>query len=286
MYNVEKTKTPSVFKNFDYSLFAAIILLSCIGCFVVSSAVNTFPNSRRMLIVHMGCLVIGGILAIAISFLDYKNFKIPGILFYLFTTLLLVLVPIIGTGDELGSKNRLDFAGFTFQPSEVAKISLVIVASIFLARIYDGEKNKNANIIKFAIYSLIPVVLIAAPKDFGVAAVFICVIFVMMFFCGLHYRYIFVMFGTAVMSAPAIWFWVLNDKRRDRVRVFLNPELDPLDGGWNVLRSKMAVGSGQIFGKGLFKGIQTQNSMVPVKESDFVFSVIGEELGFIGALLY
>ncbi|MFZ5985961.1 MAG: FtsW/RodA/SpoVE family cell cycle protein, partial [Bacillota bacterium] len=81
------------------------------------------------------------------------------------------------------------------------------------------------------------------------------------------------------------WFFVLNEKRKDRIRVFFNPELDPLGSGWNVIRSKMAIGSGQIFGKGLFKGIQTQNSSVPVKESDFIFSVVGEELGFVGAVI-
>jgi len=79
--------------------------------------------------------------------------------------------------------------------------------------------------------------------------------------------------------------FVLNDKRKDRIRVFFNPELDPLGAGWNVIRSKIAIGSGKIFGKGLFKGIQTQNSMVPVKESDFIFSVVGEELGFVGAII-
>lgn len=237
------------------------------------------------MIVHIGCLVVGAMMAVAISFLDYKNFKIPGILFYLFTIALLVLVLFKGTGEELGSRNRLVFMGFTFQPSELAKISIVVVGSIFLKRIYNGEKKKTANIVKFIIYSSIPVLLILAQKDFGVVAVFICAIFIMTFFCGLRYKHILMMLGTGILTAPFVWFFLLNDNRRNRIRVFLNPELDPLDAGWNVIRSKMAVGSGKIFGKGLFKGIQTQNSMVPVKESDFIFSVVGEELGFVGAVI-
>ncbi|NLP14018.1 MAG: rod shape-determining protein RodA [Clostridium sp.] len=285
MYIVEKTKNFNIFKNFDYILFIAVIALSIIGCFVARSAVNTFPSSRKMMIVHIGCLVVGAMMAVAISFLDYKNFKIPGILFYLFTIALLVLVLFKGTGEELGSRNRLVFMGFTFQPSELAKISIVVVGSIFLKRIYNGEKKKTANIVKFIIYSSIPVLLILAQKDFGVVAVFICAIFIMTFFCGLRYKHILMMLGTGILTAPFVWFFLLNDNRRNRIRVFLNPELDPLDAGWNVIRSKMAVGSGKIFGKGLFKGIQTQNSMVPVKESDFIFSVVGEELGFVGAVI-
>jgi rod shape determining protein RodA len=285
MYIVEKTKNFNIFKSFDYVLFIAIIVLSVIGCFVARSAVNTFSSSRKMMIVHIGCLVVGAMLAVAISFLDYKNYKIPGILFYFFTIALLVLVLFKGTGEDLGSRNRLVFMGFTFQPSELAKISIVLVGSIFLERIYNGEKNKTANIIKFIVYTSIPVLLILAQKDFGVVAVFICAIFMMIFFCGLRYKHILMMLGTGILAAPFVWFFLLNDSRRDRIRVFLNPQLDPLNAGWNVIRSKMAVGSGKIFGKGLFKGIQTQNSMVPVKESDFIFSVVGEELGFVGAVI-
>jgi len=285
MYIVEKTKNFNIFKSFDYFLFIAVIALSVIGCFVARSAVNTFPSSRKMMIVHIGCLVVGAVLAIVISIFNYKNFKIPGILFYFFTIALLVLVLFKGTGEDLGSRNRLVFMGFTFQPSELAKISIVLVGSIFLERIYNGEKNKAANIIKYIVYTSIPVLLILAQKDFGVVAVFICAIFIMTFFCGLRYKHILMMLGTGILTAPFVWFFLLNDNRRNRIRVFLNPELDPLDAGWNVIRSKMAVGSGKIFGKGLFKGIQTQNSMVPVKESDFIFSVVGEELGFVGAVI-
>lgn len=285
MYIVEKTKNFNIFKSFDYVLFIAVIALSVIGCFVARSAVNTFPSSRKMMIVHIGCLVVGAVLAIVISIFNYKNFKIPGILFYFFTIALLVLVLFKGTGEDLGSRNRLVFMGFTFQPSELAKISIVLVGSIFLERIYNGEKNKAANIIKYIVYTSIPVLLVLAQKDFGVVAVFICAIFMMIFFCGLRYKYIFMMLGTGILTAPFVWFFLLNDRRRDRIRVFLNPQMDPLKAGWNVIRSKMAVGSGRIFGKGLFKGIQTQNSMVPVKESDFIFSVVGEELGFVGAVI-
>lgn len=285
MYFVEKTKDFNFFKRFDYPLFIAVIILSVIGSVVLSSAVNTMSSGRRMLMVQVGCLVIGAVLSVLISFIDYKDFRVLGILFYIFTIALLVLVLIIGTGDNLGSRSWLNVAGFSFQPSELAKISFILVSSVFLERIYDGQKNKNANIAKLLLYSAIPMALVLAQKDFGTTMVFVFVFFVMVFICGLHYKYVLMMIGAFLMSTPILWFFVLNEKRKDRIRVFFNPELDPLGSGWNVIRSKMAIGSGQIFGKGLFKGIQTQNSSVPVKESDFIFSVVGEELGFVGAVI-
>jgi rod shape determining protein RodA len=134
-------------------------------------------------------------------------------------------------------------------------------------------------------YSAIPMALVVAEKDFGTVLVYMFMFFVLIFICGLPYKYIITMLGTFILSTPLIWFFVLNDKRRNRILVFLDPELDPLGAGFNVIRSKMAIGSGQVYGKGIFKGIQAQNGTVPVSESDFIFSVVGEELGFIGAVI-
>ena len=107
----------------------------------------------------------------------------------------------------------------------------------------------------------------------------------MVFICQIKYKYIIYSISAFLLTTPFIWEYALNDNRRKRILVFLNPNLDQQGSGYNVIRSKMAIGSGQLFGKNLFHGIQTQNSAVPVKESDFIFSVIGEELGFIGSLL-
>lgn len=285
MYFVEKTKDFNFFKKFDYILFFAIVILGTIGAFVVSSAVNYLPSARRMVIVHVGTFLVGIVMSIIISCIDYKDFRTLGIFFYIITTGLLIAVPFIGTGEDLGSRNRIDLGFITFQPSELAKISYVLVAAVFLERIYEDQKNKKLNIFKFLVYSAIPIGLIVAQKDFGTALVFVFAFFVLVFMCGIAYKYLIALLGLFLLSTPFIWFYVLNDKRRDRIKVFLNPELDPLGAGFNVIRSKLAVGSGQIYGKGLYRGIQTQNGNVPVSESDFIFSVVGEELGFIGAII-
>lgn len=285
MYYVEKTKDFNFFKKFDYILFSAIIILSIIGAFVVSSAVNPMGSARRIIIVHVGSIIVGIVAAIIISCIDYKDYRTLGIFFYIVTTGFLVYVLRFGTGEQYGSRSWIDLGFITFQPADLAKISYVLLASVFLERIYDEQKNRKVNIFKFLIYSAIPIGLVLAQKDFGTALVFIFMFFVLIFICGIAYKYLVILVTTFLLSTPFIWFFVLNEKRQNRIRVFLNPELDPLDAGYNVIRSKMAIGSGQIYGKGLYKGIQTQGGYVPVSESDFIFSVVGEELGFIGAVI-
>lgn len=285
MYFLEKSKDFNFFKKFDYLLFFAVIILSIVGAFVVSSAVNPMNNGKRIIIVHVGAIIVGIVVSIIISCIDYKDYRTLGIFFYIITTGLLVYVLFAGTGDQLGSRSWIDLGFITFQPADLAKITYILLASVFLERIYDDQKNKTANIIKFLIYSAIPIGLILLQKDFGTALVFIFIFFVLVFICGIAYKYLVIMATAFLLSTPFAWFFLLNDNRRKRILVFLNPELDPLDAGYNVIRSKLAIGSGQIYGKGLYKGIQTQNRSVPVSESDFIFSVVGEELGFIGAII-
>lgn len=285
MYVVEKTKDFNFFKKFDYILFSAVIVLSIIGAFVVSSAVHPLTSGKRIIIVHVGAILVGIVASIIISLIDYKDYKTLGVFFYIITTGLLVYVLFAGTGEQYGSKSWIDLGFITFQPADLAKITYILLASVFLERIYDEQNNKMANILKFLIYSAIPIALIVVQKDFGTALVFIFIFFVLVFICGIAYKYLVILATAFLLSTPFIWFYLLNDTRRKRIFVFLNPELDPLGAGYNVIRSKMAIGSGQIYGKGLYRGIQTQNRSVPVSESDFIFSVVGEELGFIGAII-
>jgi rod shape determining protein RodA len=108
---------------------------------------------------------------------------------------------------------------------------------------------------------------------------------VFIYIAGIPYRYIFILCGGLMLSFPFVWVYALNDRRRDRILTFISPDRDPQGGGYHVMMSKMAIGSGQLFGQGYGSGIQTQSGSVPVNESDFIFSVVGEELGFIGGVI-
>jgi rod shape determining protein RodA len=198
---------------------------------------------------------------------------------------LMALVLVIGNGEKLGNKNWIDISGVSVQPSEFAKLAYIILASVFLERIKDSNEKSKSDIIKFVIYSGIAIGFVVLQKDLGTALVFRFIFFLFIFTVGIPYRYIFILMGVALLSMPFIWVYILNDARRERILTFLSPDRDPMKGGYNVLMSKMAIGSGQFWGQGYGNGIQTQNRNVPVNESDFIFSVVGEELGFIGGVI-
>ncbi|MGI6778153.1 MAG: rod shape-determining protein RodA [Acetivibrionales bacterium] len=285
MYFVEKIKGINFFKRFDYLLFVSVLALSTIGLLALHSATHTDTNSNTMK-VQIASIVMGITLALIVSAFDYKDFKTIGIGLYVVSVILLILVLYKGVGYQTwGSRSWLNipFLGTGFQPSEISKITVILVTALYFERISEGQ-GKN-NVLKLLIAAIIPVVLVVLQPDFGTAMVFVFMLMTMFFIHGIKYRYIFITIAAFMAAAPFAWFFILNDKRKDRILTFLYPEREPLGAGFQVIRSKMAIGSGQIFGKGLYNGIQTQNNGVPVQESDFIFTVIGEELGFIGSMV-
>lgn len=293
MYFVEKTKSINYIKQFDYLLFAAVLLLSIIGIAILKSAIGE-PGLSKTLLKQILCLVIGLVAAITISAVDYKDFKTIGFVFYVASILLLILVLVKGD-EKNGSLSWLTVPIIgTFQPSEFAKAAFTVVMPVFFERLKEGQQTAK-NTVKLVVYAAIPIALVILQRDIGTAMVFIFSFIVMLFIYGIPYRYFLIALGTFAASAPVLWFFVIPEKFphiRNRILSFIFPENDLQNTGWQVNRSKMTIGSGQIFGKGLFHGLQTQNSSsaassyyLPAKQTDFIFSVIGEELGFIGVML-
>ena len=229
-------------------------------------------------------MLLGLTLAFLISKINFDSMKHFGVYFYMGSFLLLILVLVIGTGDEdLGSKSWVKLGFIGFQPSEIVKLTFIIICAIFLERI-KKKQDIFMNYFKLLLYGGSLILLIILQKDFGTAAVFIFIFLLMLFISGVNRKIIIAGLTAVFMIVPIFWFFVLNDTRKDRLKVFINPELDPLGAGFNVIQSKTAIGSGRLFGQGLFDGYLNSKGRVPVKESDFIFSVIGEELGFIGAV--
>lgn len=295
MYFVEKTKGINYVKQFDYPLFAAVLFLSVIGIVALKSAIGD-PGITSTWLKQLICLFIGVVLAITISALDYKDFKTLGIILYIISMLMLVLVLTPAGVERNGSQSWIVMPLIgQFQPSELAKVAFAVVVPIFLERIKDG-KDTGKNIVKLLIYSMLPIGLVLLQPDVGTALVFVFSFVTVLFIFGIPYRYFFIAIGAFAAAAPIMWFFILPMNKfkhiRDRITTFIFPETDILGKGLQVYRSKMTIGSGQLFGKGLFHGIQTQNSSsisssfnVPEKQTDFIFSVIGEEMGFIGSVL-
>ncbi len=282
MLFVEKSKTTNPYKRFDYLLFGLVLILAAIGLVVFSSAVKDRPNLLKPQVLG---LIMGVALCLILSAIDYKDLKVLSLFIFFGAMGLMVLVLFFGSGEELGNKNWISIAGMSVQPSEYAKIAYIILASVFLERIKDSPEKNKADILKFLAYSCVAIGFVLLQKDLGTAMVFVFIFFLFIYIAGIPYRYIFILLGVVGLSLPFIWVYVLNENRRNRILTFISPERDPQGGGYNVIRSKLAIGSGRLFGQGYGSGLQTQSGSVPVNESDFIFSVVGEELGFIGGCI-
>ena len=270
-------------KRFDFVLFGSVILLCIYGLIVIMSATASYNNSR---FIKMQAITIGlGVLIIFfLASIDYRTLEKLYIPIYIFSNLLLIAVLIFGTGDKnWGARRWFRIGSFQFQPSEMVKIGIIIS----MAKIIDKNKsniNQPLVLLKILLFASVPIVLILLQPDYGTAAVFLFFIVAMLFAAGLQLKYFGYALILAVISLPIIWF-SLDNLRKSRILVFLNPEHDTSASAYQAMQAKIAVGSGKLFGRGLFKGVQTQFGYLPEKQNDLIFAVIGEELGLIGGLL-
>ncbi|MDD3304341.1 MAG: rod shape-determining protein RodA [Clostridia bacterium] len=274
----------TLLKNTDYIVLICVLLLVIIGILgIFSAGYNTDVNKDEYIkqLIWFGISVV---IMLIIWMLDYNMFDIGGYILYGIS--LVLLVAVLFTPSLMGARSWFNFGGFLYQPSELMKIGVILCTakafSIYKNNI--GQIDKRKKIIVIAIISLlflIPVVLILLQPDFGTAVAFFVICAFMLFRSGIKYRYIIAAILLILIMVPVVYFFILNPTQQQRIKVFLNPELDPLDSGYNAIQSKIAVGSGMVFGTGLLKGAQTQYGYLPIKSSDFIFSVISEEMGFV-----
>ena len=264
-------------------LFIVPVILSLFGIIIVRSAAQTLPDGGiRLVMVQIIGFAAGALIAVFISRIDFSNVRHFGQYIFIVSFGLLLLVLFIGYGaDELGSKSWIRLGFVSFQPAETVKIAFIIICAIFLERIKQ-RRNVAVNYFKLCIYAGILILLVMLQKDYGMAAVFILIFLTMIFIAGVSTKVVLGSIASLLIGIPLLWTFFLNDARKSRILVFLNPEIDPLDAGYNVIQSKLAIGSGRLSGQGLFSGHLNSRALVPVKESDFIFAVIGEELGFLG----
>ena len=274
----------SLLKNTDYVVVVTVLLLFVIGVIAIFSAgYNTDVNKDEYIkqIMWMAAVFV---MMIVIWAVDYKVFDIAGYILYGINLILLMLVLFMPS--LMGASSWFNLGGILYQPSELMKIGFIICASKF-ATIYKNNINQNDKkkkiimIIVMLLTFLLPVILIMLQPDFGTAMTFVVIAIFMLFKFGIKYRYIFIGILAVAILVPLVYFFVLNPTQQERIKVFINPELDPLGSGYNAIQSKIAVGSGMLFGTGILKGAQTQYGYLPIKSTDFIFSVISEEMGFI-----
>ncbi|MGL5755163.1 MAG: rod shape-determining protein RodA [Paraclostridium sp.] len=269
-------------KELDWKLIAIVTCIFAFGLVILSSATHATTTGNYFQITKQGiAFMVGMGLVFLILLFDYnflgKHYK--GL--YVFSIVLLVLVWIPGLGKDMGgARSWLNLGVLDFQTSELVKLTFILS----YAKIVEEKKGK-LNTIK----DLIPLVLYAAPiilllliqPDLGTTIVFCCIIGGMLFTAGLNDKIIKRGLMLVVIAMP-LMYMVMAPHQRIRIDAYLNPEDITLPGNYQVMQSMIAIGSGGVTGKGLYEGTQNQNNFLPVQDSDFIFAVIGEELGLIG----
>lgn len=269
----------------DIKLYIAVLLASVFGIIMINSASHELAGSSRYVTVQSAALIIGLCAALVITFLDYSvlyslRYAAAGV-----SCALLVLVLILGFGrEDTGTQGWISLGFVNIQPAEIAKVCFIVSLSAHISKIHE-DINSPSNLLFLLLHLAVPAGLILLQPDTGTALVFVFIFIVMIFFSGISYKYIFFAAGAGAAACIGAWFFYLNDIQKARFFSFLNPESDPLGTGYHIIQSKIAVGSGQLFGAGYLKGTQTQMGYIPEKQTDFIFSVICEELGFMGAIV-
>ena len=219
---------------------------------------------------------------LVLAFTDYHLWQRFSKLVYVVAFLMLAAVTFVGH-SALGAQRWIGFGPLVFQPAEPAKLLIALSVAAILANPKRTYKKWWEMLVPIAAVGA-PVLLVLKQPDLGTALVLVAILTAMLFF-ALPNLVQFGAYAAAVVAAALVSPLFLHDYQRQRLLVFLDPNHDPQGSGWSLIQSKIAVGSGQLLGKGLFNGTQTQLGFVPEHATDFIFTVVGEELGFIGSMV-
>lgn len=267
----------------DVVLLMAVIAIICISLVIIGSAthINTPSDERYWYVQRQGifALINAGIAIFLMNF-DYKMMQRYGNRVYIFNLIMLLAVMFVGQ-SALGAQRWIQLGPITLQPSEFSKIIMIVsLAAMLQDKI--GKLNTLSDLLPVAAYVGVPFLLVMKQPDLGTSLVFMAIFFGMIFACGINLKLLGGILGTGIAALPLLWH-VLKDYQKMRIMVFMDPNVDPLGSGYHIIQSKIAIGSGMLFGKGLFEGTQSQLNFLPENHTDFIFAVVGEELGFVGA---
>ncbi len=269
-------------KNIEWWILILAILLCVVGFVALYSATQSdnYGYLKKQLI----WFVISLIMMITVSFIDYKILiKISPILYGLSIVL---LIAVLFTKSINGASSWFNIGAFSVQPAEFAKIAVILFLAYVLSQIQTMGKEQINKPIKLGIVLsvvAVPVLLIVLQPDYGTATAYLVALVMVLFVAGIDKKYIIIATIIVAIGLPLAYQFILPEHVKTRIDVFLNPESDPKGSGYNILQSKLAIGAGELSGMGLLNGNQTQLGYLSPKTTDFIFSVIGEEMGFIVA---
>ncbi len=277
--------SPARNRSYDWFMIGIVVMLFVVGfLFIYSSCYDqkTGATDQNFYLKQLVWIGLGLVVFVVTCWVDYRKIVSLAPLFYVVAVLLLMTVLSVGK-VRLGAQRWISIGGFILQPSEITKVFLIIVMARVLTRL-QGVRTRFRFVLLPLIIAGVPLALIIVQPDLGTAMVCVPVVFGMLYVGGAQIRHLFAIVFAGMLCLPFMWM-KLHDYQRNRILIFLNPKLDPLGAGYTAIQSRIAVGSGGIAGKGWRKGSQTQLNFLPEKHTDFIFSVIAEERGFLGGVL-
>jgi rod shape determining protein RodA len=282
-YNDPRRPVPFLQKlgDIDWPLVALITVIACIGfAMLYSAAEGSFsPWAARQMI----RFVIGLGILVAVACVDLRVWMGLAYPAYVFSLLLLVGVEVAGRVG-LGAQRWIELGPLQLQPSELMKIAVVLALARFLHGLEPGEISRPTRLAVALMMIGAPVVLVLMQPNLGTAMLLALCGALLLFLAGLSWYWIAPTVAAVVVAVPMAWQFALHDYQKQRVMTFLNPDTDALGAGWNITQAKIALGSGGIIGKGFLLGTQSRLNFLPEKETDFIFTMIGEEFGFFGSM--
>lgn len=276
------------FGRFEWAMVSVSIILTLVGLILIYSATTSLAASEKNFVIkQFTWMCLSLVMLIALTLVDYKLFEKYA--FWVYFALILALVVVWAIGRvTAGSRRWIDLGLMRFQPSEFAKLAVVLALSRCLSEKFGAGGLQILDLVKPAIIIVLPALLVLVQPDLGTAVVTMLIGVSLVMFAGPPRRVLAWMAAGLLSLIVFLYFFggrFLLDYQKRRIATFLNPEYDPLGSGYHILQSQIAIGSGGLTGQGFMQGAQNQLMFLPVKHTDFIFTILAEEFGFIGCLV-
>ncbi len=269
-------------KNFGWLILFLSLLFSAFGLInLYSASYHTGLDTFKKQIIWVA---IGFITMLIITFMNSNLLKRYSMHIFVISLLTLIFVFIFGR-EVSGSRSWISFGPISIQPSEFVKISLILIIARFYGNDFEDGPFGLKDIIKPIIFTIMIFGLILLQPDLGTALIIILVAGTMLLFMGIKRKSLLIILSILILVSIPAWSFFLKDYQKDRILTFANPSVDPLGMGYNSIQSQIAVGSGKLIGKGYLSGTQSQLRFIPAQQTDFAFSVLAEEWGFLGSAI-
>jgi rod shape determining protein RodA len=269
-------------RDFDWLMLILVSVICALGMLQIYSATRETQFAEAWW--KQGIWILAGFAALWIgTLIDYHTLLGQVAVFYVLSVATLVATYAVGN-TVFGSRRWIGSSSYHVQPSEFVKLVIVLLVARYLSE-FKGDQLELRDLLKLAGLVGLPMVLVMIQPDLGTALTFVPILAVGVFLAGFRWQYAVAVLAVVAVIAPISYWLVLKDYQRQRVVSFLDPSQDPKGSGYQVIQSKIAVGAGALWGRGVTKGTQTQGRFLPVPQKDFIFSAFAEEHGFVGVIV-